>query len=124
MMFADPVTGAELAKAGKVRALAVTAKHRIEIFPDLPPIADTVPGYEATNWHMLLAPAHTPDAIVEKLAAEVRAVTAMPEVHANILKVGLLPRQSPPLKEMPAFLDKEITTWGKLIQQIGLAGSM
>jgi tripartite-type tricarboxylate transporter receptor subunit TctC len=124
MMFADPVTGAELAKAGKVRALAVTSKNRISIFPDLPPIADTIPGYEATNWHMLLAPAHTPDAIVAKLGAEVRAVTALPEIHANILKVGLLPRESPPLKDMPAFLDKEITTWGELIKKIGLAGSM
>jgi len=83
-----------------------------------------VPGYEATNWHMLLAPAHTPDAIVEKLSKEVRAVTALPEVHDNIVKVGLLPRESPGPKEMPAFLDSEITTWGKLIQQIGLAGTL
>lgn len=124
MMFADPVTGAQLAKAGKVRALAVTSKKSISIFPDLPPIAATVPGYEATNWHMLIAPAHTPDAIVAKLGAEVRAVTALPDVHANILKVGLLPRESPPLAEMPAFLDGEITTWGKLIKDIGLAGTM
>ena len=124
MMFADPVTGAELAKAGKVRALAVTSKDHISIFPDLPPIGDTIPGYEATNWHMLLAPAHTPEAIAQKLSTEVRAVTAMPDVHANILKVGLLPRESPPLKDMPAFLDKEITTWGELIQKIGLAGTM
>jgi tripartite-type tricarboxylate transporter receptor subunit TctC len=124
MMFADPVTGAELAKAGKVRALAVTSKHSISIFPDLPPIAAAVPGYEATNWHMLLAPAHTPDAIAEKLSTEVRAVTALPEVHQNILKVGLLPRESPPLKDMRPFLDSEITMWGKLIQEIGLAGSM
>jgi tripartite-type tricarboxylate transporter receptor subunit TctC len=124
MMFADPVTGGELAKAGKVRALAVTSKTRISKFPDLPPIGDTIPGYEATNWHMLLAPAHTPDAIVEKLSKEVRAVTALPEVHDNIVKVGLLPRESPGPKEMPAFLDSEITTWGKLIQQIGLAGTL
>ena len=71
MMFADPVTGAELAKAGKVRALGVTSKNRISVFPDVPPIADTVPGYEATNWHMVIAPAHTPAAIVEKLSAEI-----------------------------------------------------
>ena len=124
MMFADPVTGAALAKAGKVRAVAVTAKHRIPIFPDLPPIADTVPGYEATNWHMLIAPAHTPDTVVEKLGKEVRAVTALPDVHANILKVGLLPRESPPQNEMRAFLDSEITMWGELIKQVGLAGSL
>jgi len=124
MMFADPVTGAQLAKAGKVRALAVTSKHRIGIFPDLPPIADAIPGYEATNWHMLIAPAHTPDEIVEKLSKEVRAITAMAEVHEHILKVGLLPRESLPPKELRGFLDQEITTWGKLIQDIGLAGSM
>ena len=124
MMFADPVTGAQLAKAGKVRALAVTAKHSIAIFPDLAPIAATVPEYEATNWHMLIAPAHTPGPIVAKLGAEVRAVTALPEVHENILKVGLLPRASPPLAEMRTFLDNEITTWGKLIKEIGLAGTL
>jgi putative tricarboxylic transport membrane protein len=124
MMFADPVTGAELAKAGKVRAIAVTSKNRIGIFPDLPPIGDTIAGYEATNWHMLIAPAHTPDAIVEKLATEVRAVSAMPDVREHIVKVGLLPRESPPPKELRKFLDDEITSWGKLIQQIGLAGSL
>lgn len=124
MMFADPVTGAELAKAGKVRALGVTSTHRISIFPDVPPIADTVPGYEATNWHMLIAPAHTPDAIIGKLYKEVRAVTAMPDVHENILKVGLLPRESPAEKDMRTFLNSEIESWGKLIHEIGLAGSM
>jgi tripartite-type tricarboxylate transporter receptor subunit TctC len=73
---------------------------------------------------MLLAPAHTPDKVAQKLADEVRAVTALPDVHANIIKVGLLPRESPPLKDMPAFLDGEITMWGKLINQIGLAGTL
>jgi tripartite-type tricarboxylate transporter receptor subunit TctC len=125
MMFADPVTGGQLAQAGKIRALAVTSKHRISVFPDLPTIEESgVPGYEATNWHMLLAPAHTPDKIVEKLSAEVRAVTAMPEVHDHIVKVGLLPRESMTPAELKVFLDKEIKSWGKLIQEIGLAGSL
>jgi tripartite-type tricarboxylate transporter receptor subunit TctC len=125
MMFADPVTGGQLAKAGKVRALGVTSKHRISVFPDLPTIAEAgVPGYEATNWHMLLAPAHTPDKIVEKLSAEVRAVTSMPEVRDHIVKVGLLPRDPMTPAELRKYLDQEITDWGKLIQQIGLAGSL
>ena len=124
MMFADPVTGAELTQAGKVRAIAVTSKNRIGKFPDLPPIADTLPGYEATNWHMLIAPAHTPNDIVEKLSREVRAITSTPEVHALIEKVGLLPRESPPPKQLRIFLDEEITTWGKLVKDIGLAGSL
>jgi tripartite-type tricarboxylate transporter receptor subunit TctC len=124
LLFADPVTGAELAKAGKIRALGVTSKNRISVFPDIPPIADAVPGYEATNWHMVIAPAHTPAHIVEKLSAELRAVGAMPEVKQQIAKIGLEPLDSPSAAELRTFLDSEIATWGKFVEQIGLAGSL
>ena len=124
MMFADPVTGAELAKAGKVRALGVTGKKRVSVFPDVPPIADSVPGYDATNWHMILAPAHTPAEIVEKLSAEVRAIVALPEIRQQIEKLGLEPLDSPPPAELRTFLDADITTWTNLVKQIGLAGSL
>jgi tripartite-type tricarboxylate transporter receptor subunit TctC len=124
MMFADPVTGAELAKAGKVRALGVTSKKRVSVFPDVAPIADTVPGYEATNWHMVIAPAQTPAAVVEKLSAEFRAVGAMPEVKQQIAKIGLEPLDSPTAPELKKFLDGEIAHWAKFVTQIGLAGSL
>ena len=124
MMFADPVTGAELAKAGKVRALGVTGKNRVSVFPDVPPIADSVPGYDATNWHMILAPAHTPAEIVEKLSAEIRAIVALPEIRQQIEKIGLEPLDSPPPAELRKFLDADITTWTNLVKQIGLAGSL
>jgi tripartite-type tricarboxylate transporter receptor subunit TctC len=124
MMFADPVTGAELAKAGKVRALGVTGKNRVSVFPDVPPIADSVPGYDATNWHMILAPAHTPAEIVEKLSAEIRAIVALPEIRQQIEKLGLEPLDSPPPAELRKFLDADITTWTNLVRQIGLAGSL
>ena len=122
MMFADPITGAELAKAGKVRAVGVTSKNRVSVFPDVPPIADTVPGYDATNWHMILAPAHTPPEIVEKLGAEFRAIGAMPEVRQQIDKLGLEPLDSPTPAELKKFLDDDINRWGELVKQIGLAG--
>jgi tripartite-type tricarboxylate transporter receptor subunit TctC len=124
MMFADPVTGAELAKAGKIRALGVTGKNRVSVFPDVPPIADTVPGYDATNWHMILAPAHTPPEIVEKLSAEIRAIGALPEVRQQIDKIGIEALDSPPPAELRQFLDADITTWTNLVKQIGLAGSL
>jgi tripartite-type tricarboxylate transporter receptor subunit TctC len=124
MLFSDPVTGAELAKAGKVRAIGVTSKSRVSVFPDVPPISDTVPGYEATNWHMILAPANTPADVVEKLSAEIRAIGAMPEVRQQIDKFGLEPLDSPPAGELRAFLDEDITRWGKIVEQIGLAGSL
>jgi tripartite-type tricarboxylate transporter receptor subunit TctC len=125
MMFSDPVTGAALARDGKVRALAVTSKTRIAVFPELAPIAELgVPGYEATNWHMVIAPAQTPTAIVEKISAEIRAVSAMPEVKQQITKLGLEPLDSPPPEALRKYLDAEITTWGKFVEQIGLAGTL
>jgi tripartite-type tricarboxylate transporter receptor subunit TctC len=123
-MFADPVTGAELAKAGKVRALGVTSKNRVSVFPDVPPIADTVPGYDATNWHMILAPAHTPPEVVEKLGAEFRAIGALPEVKQQIDRIGLEPLQSPTPTELRKFLADDINRWGDLVRSIGLAGSL
>ena len=124
MLFADAVTGAEFAKAGKVRAIGVTSKNRISVFPDIPPIGEAVPGYEATNWHMVIAPAHTPAAVVDKLSAEFRAIGAMPEVKQQIVKMGLEPLDSPPAPELRKFLDEEIARWAKFVQQIGLAGSL
>jgi tripartite-type tricarboxylate transporter receptor subunit TctC len=124
MMFADPVTGAQLAKAGKVRAIGVTGQKRVSVFPDIPPIADTVPGYDATNWHMILAPAHTPQPIVDKLGAEIRAIGAMPEVKQQIDRIGLEALDSPTPAELKKFLDEDIERWGELIKRIGLAGSL
>src|SRR4029079_1464370 len=124
MLFADAVTGAELAKAGKVRAIGVTSKNHISVFPDIPPIGDAVPGYEATNWHMVIAPAHTPAAVVDKLSAEFRTIGAMPEVKQQIPMIGLAPLYSPPAPELRKFFDEEIVRWAKFGEQIGLAGSL
>jgi tripartite-type tricarboxylate transporter receptor subunit TctC len=124
MMFSDPVTGAELANAGKVRAIGVTSKNRVSVFPDVPPIADTVPGYDATNWHMILAPARTPPDVVEKLGAEFRTIGAMPDVRQQIDKLGLEPLDSPTPAELRKFLADDINRWGELVRQIGLAGSL
>jgi tripartite-type tricarboxylate transporter receptor subunit TctC len=124
-MIFDNIPGAlAQVRAGKVRALGVTSKKRVSVFPDVAPIADTVPGYEATNWHMVIAPAQTPPAVVEKLSAEFRAVGAMPEVKQQIAKIGLEPLDSPTAPELKKFLDAEIARWAKFVTQIGLAGSL
>jgi len=125
MFFADPVTAGELARAGKVRALAVSSKSRIGALPDAPPIAEAgLPGFEATNWHMLIAPAGTPAAVVEKLGHEIRAITAIPEVKEKIANIGLTPLASPPPAELKAYLDNEIATWSRFIERIGIAGTL
>jgi tripartite-type tricarboxylate transporter receptor subunit TctC len=125
MMFADPVTGAALARDGKVRALAVSGRSRISVFPEIAPIAEAgVPGYDSTTWHMVVAPANTPANIVDRLSAEIRAVGAMPDVKDKVNKIGLTPLDGMPPAELKAFLDKEITDWGKFVTQIGIAGSL
>ena len=96
----------------------------MSVFPDVPPIADSVPGYDATNWHMILAPANTPAEIVEKLSTEIRAIGALPEVRQQIDKIGIEALDSPAPAELRQFLDADITTWTNLVKQIGLAGSL
>ena len=83
-----------------------------------------IPGFEATNWHMIVAPANTPAEIVQKLHAALMAVNAMPEVKQQIAKIGLEPLDSPTAPELRKFLDEEIAQWAKFVTQIGLAGSL
>ncbi len=124
MMFADPSISVQLIGEGKLRALGVSSRNRIGVLPELAPMAEAgIPGFEATNWHMIVAPARTPSEIVQKLHAELMAVNALPEVKQQIVKIGLLPMESPSPDALRTFLDDEITTWTKFVQQIGLAGS-
>jgi tripartite-type tricarboxylate transporter receptor subunit TctC len=70
-------------KAGRLRALGVGAKQRIAPLPDVPPIADTRPGYEARGWNGILAPAGTPRAVIEKLNRELVRIIRSPDMNAN-----------------------------------------
>ncbi|APW40937.1 LacI family transcriptional regulator [Rhodoferax koreense] len=84
-------------KAGKLRALAVTGDKRVPAFPDVPTLSETVlPGFNAISWLGLLAPAGTPQDIVDKIAADVRAVLADEAVKARIASLGGVPRATSP----------------------------
>lgn len=112
--------GLPLARAGKLRALAVTGVHRSPAVPDLPTVAEAgVPGYSATNWYGFAAPAGTPEAIVVKLNAEItRAVTA-PDTRAHMAVIGLEPETSTPA-EFGKFMKAEIAKWAEVIRATGL----
>src|ERR1700760_4049028 len=81
MMFDEVASVAPNVLAGQVRALGVTGKTRSKALPDVPTVAETVPGYEHTGWFGIMAPAGTPQPIVDRLNAEVRAIIAKPEVQ-------------------------------------------
>ena len=82
VMFDNVPTSVEFIRSGKIRPLAVTSAARIELFPDLPTVADYVPGYEASAWYGIGAPKGTPAEIVDRLNREVNAILAEPAIFA------------------------------------------
>jgi len=124
LTFTDPAISPQLIGAGKVRALGVSSLTRIGVVPDVPTLAEAgLPGYEAVSWHMLVVPAGTPKEIVTRLNGELKAIMALPEVQKQITDIGLIPMEPPPVDELRHFLDVEIVRWGKLVQQVGIAGT-
>ena len=123
--FADPSIVQGLIEGGKVRALGVTSRQRMPNLPNIPTIDEAgVKGYEAVSWHMIVAPSKTPRPIVDKLNAEIRTVTAAPEMRDQMLKMGLMPVENAPVAELQKFMASESKRWGDIVRESGVAGSM
>jgi len=118
MLFATLPTVLPLAKAGKLHALAVTGAQRNPTVPDVPTMADTLPGFEVTNWIALFAPAGTPGDIVAKLNAEIMRIMRLPDVQSRLVNEGAKFTPNTP-SEFAAFVKSEITKWGKVIKDSG-----
>jgi tripartite-type tricarboxylate transporter receptor subunit TctC len=122
LMFAAAAPTLPLIKEGVLRALGVSSAARLAEAPDIAPIADTVPGFDASNWSIVLAPAGTPKDIVNKLHGELKAVMAMPEIERQLATIGMIPIVSPSPEELSSFVRTEVARWGKIVQQAGIAG--
>ena len=108
------------AKAGKIRALAVSSPQRAAAAPDIPTVAEAgVPGFEALSWFGLVAPAKTPKALVSKLAAETQRILKLPDVNERITGLGAQPVGGTP-QEYAAFIRSEIVKWEKVIRSAGV----
>lgn len=104
-------------KSGRLRALAVTTKARSPELPDVPTIAESgVPGYEATIWLGLLAPAGTPREIIDRLQSEVSKVLRIPDLQKSVLSTGMEATSMTP-EEFGAFLRSEYEKWGKVVRE-------
>jgi tripartite-type tricarboxylate transporter receptor subunit TctC len=103
------------AKAGTVRAIAVTTLDRSPTAPEIPTIADTLPGFDASSWHGLFAPAGTPRPIVDKLAAEVKAIFATPENTKILSEVGAVASPMTP-EEFSKFIAAETKKWAEVVK--------
>jgi tripartite-type tricarboxylate transporter receptor subunit TctC len=123
--FADPAIVQGLISGNKVRALGVSSLTRMPNFPDVPTLDEAgVKGFEAMSWHLIVAPAKTPKAVVDKLNAEIKAVTALPEIHRQMLTMGLVPLATPSVAELRKFMQTEIERWGKIVKEAGVAGML
>lgn len=119
MFFDTPITVLPQARAGKVRALGVSTKTRLAVLPDVPPIADVVPGYEVLGWNGILAPAGTPPAIIERLNAETVKVLRTPAVIALLATHGVDPIGNTP-QQFSAIVRADLEKWAKVIKEAGI----
>jgi tripartite-type tricarboxylate transporter receptor subunit TctC len=123
MMIGDFATSNELSRACLVRALGVSTAKRVSAAPDVPTLAEAgVAGYDASAWQMVVAPAKTPDEIIARLNAELRAILEEPEVQADFTSRGLIPIVSPPVNELKSFVTSEILRCGEVVKKAGAAG--
>jgi tripartite-type tricarboxylate transporter receptor subunit TctC len=118
VMFDNVPTSIEFIRAGKLRALAVTTATRSEVLPDLPTVADFVPGYEASAWYGVGVPKGTPDDIIDKLNKEINAILAEPKPKARLADLGasLLAGSSADFGKLVA---DETEKWGKVVKFSG-----
>jgi tripartite-type tricarboxylate transporter receptor subunit TctC len=118
LMFDNMPSALPMAREGKIRALAQTTGQRSSAAPDVPTVAESVPGFEATTWFAVFAPAGTPRDIVLRLNAELQRVFKLPEVVEKMKGLGLEPWISSP-DELGRFQAAEIVKWAKVVKDSG-----
>ena len=119
VMFSSLVQTTPQIKAGKLRAIGVGSKERSKVLPDVPSVAETVPSYEAVNWWGIVAPAGTPQPIIDKLHAALTAAQDTPEVEKQFATEGAsVVKKSP--TEFGAFMVGEMNKWEQVVKKGGI----
>jgi tripartite-type tricarboxylate transporter receptor subunit TctC len=119
VMFDLMASSIEHVRTGKLRALAVTTASRSQLLPDVPTIAEFVPGYEASGWQGIGAPSNTPVDVVDKLNREINAALANPQMKARLADIGgaVLGGSA---ADFGKFIADETERWSKVIQMAGI----
>jgi tripartite-type tricarboxylate transporter receptor subunit TctC len=119
MFVMSPLIAVPQIQAGKLRAIGITGLKRSAVLPDVPAIAESLPGYENITWHSVLVPAKTPKSIVAKLSKELMRIIKQPDTQERFNSVGLDAVGSTP-EELAALIKNETVMYAKLVKQIGL----
>jgi tripartite-type tricarboxylate transporter receptor subunit TctC len=117
-MFDNVTSSFEFVRTGKLRALGVTTKERSEILPDVPPISDTLPGYETSSFYGVGAPRDTPTDVVDLLNKEINAALADPAIKQRIGELGAIPITGD-ARQFSAMLSVETDRWRKVVEMSG-----
>ena len=120
MICTSPLPAMPHVKAGRLRALGMTSLERSPAYPDVPTVAETIPGYQSTLWYALLAPAGTPPAILKRVHAAAVKTLGEARVRDQLLRLGATPVGNSP-QQLQAFLGSEIDRWKKLVKQAGIS---
>jgi tripartite-type tricarboxylate transporter receptor subunit TctC len=119
VLFATAPGTSDYIKTGRLRALAVTSASRAELLPELPTVADFVPGYETSQWYGLSAPKNTPAEFVARLNREINAAIAEPAMKARLAAIGGEPLPGSPA-EFGRLIAEETEKWGKVVRAAGI----
>ena len=117
--FAGPAAALGNIQSGKVRALAITTAERSPVLADVPPLADTLPGFAIPFWTAIFAPAGTPKDIVERIAAETNKAMRHPEVARRYGEIGILGIGSSP-QELDRFWRQQLDYLGKIVKDANI----
>lgn len=113
LAFEPATTAIPMVKTGKVRALAVTSATRSASLPDVPTVAEVLPGYEGDGWQGFYMPAGTPREIVERMNSEIAKILKQPDVQKKLVELGLQPVGNS-IEQFALVSRKELEKWGKL----------
>jgi tripartite-type tricarboxylate transporter receptor subunit TctC len=118
LVFDNMPSALPLAKEGKIRAIAQTTAKRSSAAPDVPTVAESLPGFEAITWFAMFAPANTPKPVIDRLNAEVLRVFKLPDVAERLKTLGLEAVLSSP-DELAKYQATEIVKWAKVVKESG-----
>jgi tripartite-type tricarboxylate transporter receptor subunit TctC len=107
-------------QAGQLKVLGFGSEKRITQYPDVPTIAETLPGYEAASWYGLVAPAGTPREIVARLSAETQKIFAEPAFRETFLAPSMIFSIAGPPEDFASRIKTEYAKWGKVIKEAGV----
>ena len=125
MMFSASLEAKPVLASGRTRAIAISSQQRSPAFPDIPTVVESteLKDFEVVFWQGMVVPAGTPQPIVERLHADLKAIMGLADVQQAVNRTGVVPVVSPPLAELPKFIATEKERWGKVVAQAGLAGT-